>query len=528
MNFYAVSALINALTSIILGLFVYLKDYRAKVSRSFALFCFAVAFWSVGYYFWQLANNLSSALFWLKFLMAGAIFVPVFYLQFVLHFLDRYREGKRILFLGYVVFLFFFFLNFTDYFIKEATPELSFKFWPHPGFGFHPFLAFWLFYAGYSTYLLIRAYRESTDIKQLQIKYILLGMIIGFVGGSTNYLLWYGIPIPPIGNVLVAIYVVMVTIAILKHNLMNIKVIAAELLTITILLVPLFQTLLSNSWLEGILRLVFLVLVGIFGFLLIRSVRFEVDQREKFEELTEQLSEANKNLKKLDQAKSEFISIASHQLRTPLSIIKGYLSMIDQGDYGPVNRKLTDPLSKVYISNERLINLVNNFLDISRIESGRMQYDFAPVQLEEIVNEVITGLKIRADDKHLSLKFIRPEKPLPRVRADGSKIHEIVMNLVDNAIKYTERGGVTVSLASADSQVTFCVADTGVGITPEEKKIIFQKFSRGKGGALVHAGGAGLGLFIAKKIIDDHGGKVWAESSGRGQGSKFCFNLPVA
>jgi len=135
---------------------------------------------------------------------------------------------------------------------------------------------------------------------------------------------------------------------------------------------------------------------------------------------------------------------------------------------------------------------------------------------------------MRAKDKKLYLKFVRPKEALPKVMADGSKIHEIIMNLVDNAIKYTERGGITVSLHAEDHNVGFCITDTGVGVTKEEAKVIFQKFMRGDGGSLVHAGGAGLGLFIAKKIIDDHGGKIWAESDGRGKGSRFCFSLPVA
>jgi len=528
MNFYTISAFINALTSFILGCFIYSKDRKSKINQSFALFCFSVFFWSFGYYFWQLSRDETNALFWSRFLMGGAIFIPIFYLHFVLYFLNIYEQKKRILLFGYFIFIIFFFLNFTSYFVQEVAPEPFFPFWPKPGITFHYFLIFWLFYVGYSTYLLIKGYKESKGIKRLQISYILFGMTIGFLGGSINYLPWYGISIPPLTNFLVSVYVIMVTIAILKYNLMNIKVIAAELLTLTIITVLVFQLLFSKNFLEVLLRFIFLILVAIFGFLLIRSINIEVHRREQLQELTKKLKEANKKLKKLDEAKSEFISIASHQLRTPLSIIKGYISMIMEGDYGKVDRRLADPMSKIYISNERLIHLVDNLLDISRIESGRMQYDFAPVQLEEIIEGIISDLKMRTDDKGLYLKFIRPTTPLPRVRADASKIHEIVMNLIDNAIKYTERGGVTISLKSAENKVILCVADTGVGVTKEESKIIFNKFMRGEGGVLIHAGGAGLGLFIAKKVITDHGGEIWVESKGRGKGSKFCFSLPVA
>jgi signal transduction histidine kinase len=331
-----------------------------------------------------------------------------------------------------------------------------------------------------------------------------------------------------LGPVLTIIMFSVIAYAIVKHQVMDVKVIATETLTLFIIIILVIQTFLSQSWSEFVLRFIFLILVSFFGLLLIRSVTLEVNRREEFQKLARKLSEANKKLKKLDQAKSEFISIASHQLRTPLSIIKGYLSMILEGDYGTLKELMVDPVHKVYISAERLINLVDNLLDISRIESGRLHYDFTTLQLADIAESVVHEFKIQAEKKGLDLKYKPPSETLPAVKADSMRIREIIINLVDNAMKYTSKGDISLSLKKEKDRIILCVADTGHGLDKEEKSIIFQKFSRGGGGNAMHVDGSGLGLFIAKKIIQDHGGDIWAESAGRGKGSKFCFSLPLA
>lgn len=524
---------LTILFNLFLGGFVIFKNIRDKTNLVFGAFVSSIILWTLSMLMFRITNEPVSYMLWLRLSYVAAGFIGITFFTFCIFFI----KGKlpsilwilmiiTVIVMSIVLLQPWFLIHsivlnsWGKSTIEEPLHHIIFSFY------------FIIFFFG-ALAIIANQYRKETGLEKTRLGYIVWGVLLaGSLGTLFNLILpspWFNEwRFTWLGPVFTLIFVLFVALAITRYHLLNIRLIAVELFTVVILAIVGVQIFLSQNSAEFLLRTAIFLLLLLFGALLIRSALNEVRRREQLQELTRELREANKKLKKLDEAKSEFISIASHQLRTPLSIIKGYISMIMEGDYGRVDKKLADPMSKIYISNERLIHLVDSLLDISRIESGKMQYEFAPVQLEEIVEGIVDDLKMRTDDKGLYLKFIRPEKPLPRVRADGSKIHEITMNLIDNAIKYTERGGIVVSLESADNKITLCVADTGVGVTPEETKIIFQKFSRGDGGALVHAGGAGLGLFIAKKVITDHGGKIWLESHGRGKGSKFCFSLPIA
>ncbi|MFA4941793.1 MAG: ATP-binding protein, partial [Patescibacteria group bacterium] len=256
------------------------------------------------------------------------------------------------------------------------------------------------------------------------------------------------------------------------------------------------------------------------------TLNFNIKLKKEIEKATEELRRANEELKKLDQAKSDFISIASHQLRTPLTVIKGYISMILENNFGKVEGSIRDPLVKVYESGERLIRLVENLLNISRIESGRLQFSYEVMPLEKIVDSVVGELSGYAAKKGLKLEYAKDEK-LPSIKIDEEKIRQVVMNLIDNAIKYTKRGKILVSLKKEKNNIQFCVADNGMGISKEDLPNLFKKFSRGANTSTVHTEGTGLGLYVAKEMIDAHNGKIWAESKGKGKGSKFCFEIPI-
>jgi len=264
---------------------------------------------------------------------------------------------------------------------------------------------------------------------------------------------------------------------------------------------------------------------------------------------TADLRAANEKLKKLDAAKSEFISIASHQLRTPLTAIKGYISMVIDGDFGTVSETARQSLEKIFESNERLIRLVENLLNISRIESGRLQFNYGQVQMEKMIESVVYELGPAAKKKDLNLVYNRPKKLTPKVKIDEEKIRQVVMNLTDNAIKYTNAGEVVlgleyvppekawlkpISVANAgmpgryeNGFIEYSVTDSGMGVSQNDLPNLFQKFSRGTGTSLVHTEGTGLGLYVARQMVEMHHGQIWAESLGESQGSKFAFRLPV-
>lgn len=256
--------------------------------------------------------------------------------------------------------------------------------------------------------------------------------------------------------------------------------------------------------------------------------QFAATLKSEVERATAELQVANKHLKELDQSKSEFLSIAAHQLRTPLTGIKGYVSMFLEGDFGVLTPEQRQQLESIFRSADRLTRLIDVFLNVSRIETGRLDLKREPLRLEEILEEVVKDVDQQAKEKNLELTVQKPDEPLPAMSLDRDKIHDVMMNLVDNAVKYTPKGWVNVRLARSKSLITFEVRDSGMGIAPDEIDRLFQKFTRAEAVTRIHTGGSGLGLFIAKKIIEAHAGRIWAESEGEGKGSMFTFTLPIA
>jgi signal transduction histidine kinase len=242
---------------------------------------------------------------------------------------------------------------------------------------------------------------------------------------------------------------------------------------------------------------------------------------------TNDLIKANIKLKELDQAKSDFVSIASHQLRTPLTIIKGYVSMLLEGNFGNLNKKEREAMKKVFESNERLIRIVENLLNVSRIESGKMLFNFQKKYIQDIITSVINEFSNILIEKNIKLICEKPIKPLPKIAMDVEKIRQVILNLVDNAIKYSNNGKIVINLKIKNKKIIFCIKDHGIGIKKEDMPNLFTKLRRGTGAALICTEGTGLGLYVSKQIILGHKGKIWAESIGEGKGSKFLFELPI-
>jgi signal transduction histidine kinase len=258
----------------------------------------------------------------------------------------------------------------------------------------------------------------------------------------------------------------------------------------------------------------------------VREAVSEVEKTNKdLSQANRKLSNAYKKLKQLDSAKNEFISIASHQLRTPLTSIKGFISMIMEGDYGKVDKEVEDALKKIFISNERLIKLVNDLLSLSRIESGKFSFTFKKGDIVKLVKDILGDFKLEAKTKKLQLKFVKAEKEIKPFVFDPGKIHEVISNLVDNALKYTEKGEIEVKMENLKEKVRIIVSDSGQGMSEQELEYVFEKFRRGIDSSSLNTEGTGLGLYVCRKIVDAHKGKIYAESDGPGKGSRFVVEL---
>jgi signal transduction histidine kinase len=270
-----------------------------------------------------------------------------------------------------------------------------------------------------------------------------------------------------------------------------------------------------------------LLRTGVFLFVLLISIQF-VKNIFMLEHLRDKLEDANERLKDLDKLKSEFVSLASHQLRSPLTVIKGYASLLVDDN---LPEKQTEMVRHIYLSAQGMANVVEDFLNVTKIEQGGMKYIFAPVDIRTIVNDLVSDMKISAEDKHLEFLSEIDTQETFMVNADGTKIKQVFLNLVDNSIKYTKEGFVKVSLKkqkieSGQDCILFLVSDSGIGITEEVKSKLFQKFNRGNGAAL-NTGGSGLGLYLAQEIIKAHKGEILIESEGLGKGSTFSVILPI-
>ncbi|MFA5086592.1 MAG: ATP-binding protein [Candidatus Paceibacterota bacterium] len=231
--------------------------------------------------------------------------------------------------------------------------------------------------------------------------------------------------------------------------------------------------------------------------------------------------------KLVERMKTEFVSIAAHQLRTPLSAIKWTLRMVLDGDAGALSAEQKDLLEKTYVSNERMISLINDLLNVSRIEEGRFLYKQAPGQLEEVVKTVVESSKELFKMRKVSMSVDIPEGISP-VNMDKEKMELAVQNLVENAAKYTPEGGsIHITLEKHEAEVVFKIKDTGVGIPEAEHERIFTKFFRGDNVIKMETEGSGLGLYTTRNIIDAHRGKIWFESK-EGKGTTFFFSLPYA
>jgi len=247
--------------------------------------------------------------------------------------------------------------------------------------------------------------------------------------------------------------------------------------------------------------------------------------------LQEKVDEQTKHLKKLFEVKTEFLHIVSHQLRTPLTALRGLLSMWSEGafeSYSPEEKQKVK--QRISISCERLNNITNDMLDTLDLEEGYAKFILEPLDTAEIIDETVNFLKPNFDKKGLFLEFKKPEKSLPHVLGDKQYLPQSFQNLIDNAEKYTPKGGLTITLSQPDSnhiQISF--KDTGIGVILQEKEHLFKdKFFRGERADKINTAGSGLGLYIVKNIIDGHHGTVGIKSAGPNQGTEFIVSLPVA
>ncbi len=380
---------------------------------------------------------------------------------------------------------------------------------------------------------------KNFNIERRPALFILLGtFLMFFLIILFNFVfpnVFLNVKIAPLGALFVLPFVFFVAFALSKSRLMNPKVLGISVLAFFLTISTFLETILSKDLYLVAFRSFVFILVLVVSIILIRVMVREVRQREKIEALAldlekanDRLEIANEKLKELDKQKTEFVSIASHQLRSPVTAIKGYSSMLLEGDYGILGDQVKEVVQVIFESSQKLILVIEDFLNVTRIELGKMKYEMSEFDLADLSKTVINELKPMIEKRGLTLNFTKARGKF-LVNADYGKISQVVGNLIDNANKYTKQGTITVRLERREEggqgHIRFAVSDTGIGIKQETMPHLFEKFIRAVDAGKTNIIGTGLGLYVAKQIVEAHNGRIWAESEGIGKGSTFLVEL---
>lgn len=533
------SHLIPIFFSLFLGLLVFVKAPRNVLSKIFLSFSIVFSFWLIAdlitwvsnnyylvYAFWAPVDFIETTMF-----ILGLYFVFVFVKKKDIHFWQ-----KLLLFLATII-----------PFIITITQRsvLGFNYPVCEAFN-NNFLLDYRFIIEILVVVIIFIYTIAPFFKKVidntkKSKLIVLGSMFLFltVFGVTSYLsavtAYYELNLYAL--FIIPVFLIAITYSIFSLDIFNLKIISTSFIVFGFLILTIVQLIFVNGTADKLLTILTVVISIVLSIILFKNLKKESDQRVHIEKLSVELEQskmrleetnlkledANEKLKSLDKLKTEFLSLASHQLRSPLTAIKGYTSMLIEGDYGELNPKIKEVVDRVFQSCGNLIQVVEDLLNISKIESGGMKYEKENFDLTEIANEVAKELSITAEKKGIKLNYSQDEG-IHNVFGDKGKLRQVVTNLIDNSLKYTKAGSIDVSVTKVKNKIRFSVKDTGMGMTPEIKATLFEKFARGDG-AKMNTGGSGLGLYLVKQIVEGHKGKVGVDSDGPDKGSTFWMEL---
>lgn len=510
----------------LLSLFIITQNSKTLNNRFFSALGFVAAIWA----FSNLMTGLNPIPFWLEGTYSLGSLVVAIGLIWVLVITEQ-KFDKSKFFIISVIALFFTIASFVPGFIASRYDEIYIGgvFVGEPGWGL---IIYTLFYLLGSSLILIKLYTASirtTDLnKKHQFVSIFYGALITLViTALTSFILpsFSIFSLSGLDSIGFITFLSFIGYAILRQHLFDIKVIATELITFILWIFILIRALIAPDMKGILIELGLLLVTIVVGILLIRSVLREVNQREKIEKLAGDLMKANNRLTELDKQKTEFVSFATHQLRAPLTAMKGYASLILEGDLGKLSRDIRAAISRIYDSSNTLTNIVDDYLNISRIELGTMKYTFETLDLKDLIDTILGELKPNIEKSGLKTTFDVDRSKKFVINADKDKFKQIIGNLIDNSIKYTPAGSVTIALIKKEGKIVFSVKDTGIGIAPAVLPKLFAKFSRADNGTRQNIHGTGLGLYVAKEIVTAHKGRIWAESPGEGRGSVFYVEL---
>ncbi len=526
-----------ALINTVYGLIVYSRNRKNHTNLSFFLLTLAVSAWGFSMFAYRGFNNLDTVILFSRILYVSAAAIPTAFLYFVFIFPREngiFTEWQKYLLP----------IPFALVAVSSLVPDWLIQSVDIVPLGeriiiFNQQLHLWygLYIVGYfgaGYFIILKRLVGATGVYRLQLLYIISGTLVAtLIGITTNLILpllgvfalnWFG-------QVGVVVMIAAISYAILKHHLFNVRVIATEISVAALWVFIFIRTFLSDDPQEKITNTGLLALTIIVGIFLIRSIQKDIEReisekekeiqhRKEVEKLAEDLETANKGQEGL-------IHTISHEVKGGLARAGGVFASIIEGDYDSDARGMKEELAEALRLNRRDVADLEQTLLAFNPRLGTEAYNIEIFDFRAALMETLKNLKTGAEAKNLALETRADEKESYIITGDRAKIvSRVLHNLIENAILYTPTGRITASLSKKDGKILLSVTDTGIGIAPEDMRVLFTRGGHGQESIKVNVHSTGNGLYLAKTVVEKHGGKIWAESHGAGKGATFFVELP--
>lgn len=518
------SHLLSATIAVFLGFYAFRATKRSKLSIIFLFFTLAVAVWLLGdVLLWTFPGYNLVAFIW-----SWVDFVDVVFFILAAYFFITLARGavpnaQKLLLLALSVPSFFF--TATGNAITAFDHSWC-ELWNNDNAVLYKQIAEWT-----AIFLMLHAFVVSRKLadnsRRKALLFVFIALLLFLAAFSVTEYLAARTAIYEInlyGLFILPVFLIAMVFAITNLEVFKIRYLGTQILIYVLIILVASQFLFLQSSTDAALNLVTLGIAFVIGVILLRNEKRGLMYLLEIEQLNKRLSAANIRLKELDQLKSQFLSFASHQLKTPLAAIKWQSELLAEGSMGVLPEKAVGSVRGIGSSANDLVNLVSDFLDLRRIEEGRMEYKLEVTDAMPIIRKSVEQIRPLAERKGLELTIELPDEPY-ELRLDAGKFEQAVRNLVDNAVKYTDSGTIRVHVDCDEHALRFTVADSGRGMDASVIPHVFEQFVRAQGVEKPIAG-TGLGLYIAQHIIEAHRGRIEARSDGLGKGSTFSFVIP--
>lgn len=537
---YSVLDWVSAITIASFGAMLFFTNKKPS-TRASTILTLSAAAWSagVGAFYYTDTPTLLPFLIAFNHFAGTIIAVSFYYFAYLLHSnkMPPYRTTTLIVLAELVIAFLYFGTDILAASVTFDTTDALARGWTYGPLGY-PHYAYLLGFFLWGFAVMRRKFHieEPEGEKHGHVKNVFWGSLIGFVPTlvivvglralGVTHLFW-------LGPLFVLIWVATGSYSLVRYNVLNPKVFISEVLVLAMAITLFANIFVSESMFQIPAKVLMFGAFTIIGLLFLSNITKNEAQRlalvslnEKLRRITDDLAASNFKLKELNEQKSYFVSFASHQLKNPLTVLEGYASMIAEGSLGKVPRKTARAAETILASSRRMARTVEDFLDVSRMELGKMEYARTPIDLAVLVEEIAGIYGPQAEKAGIDLAYKKPRYPLP-ILGDAEKLRHAIDNIVENAIKYTQSGSVTITADKTIDLATgiVTVTDTGIGMDAETLHELFARFRRG-GGANGTAG-SGLGLYLAREIVRAMGGDITATSTGRDNGSTFTISLPL-